>query len=265
MGLSDSNNTNIRYIYIYKTTIILETTTTTKNSVSPEFEAAQLFSTLIIIRNVSWAANQHIRMISEGSCDTETKVIDAENLALHHRNKSHLKIFKIENSYFKLKEYLIIYIVYLSQYQIKSKLFSKTLKTLTAPKLELCSQKVEPLDVFVRGSCERNQISSVQCTNHLVLWTESTIHWKDLTQKTDSFMYQTLLKRAMVAFQPTFSVYFSHKASVFGAFWKLKSKSPFTVIALKRMSCKSPQNFSSWIPQKSIRSGHTGLDRHEDE
>ncbi len=28
-------------------------------------EAAQLFSTLIIIRNVSWAANQHIRMISE--------------------------------------------------------------------------------------------------------------------------------------------------------------------------------------------------------
>jgi len=30
----------------------------------------QLFSTLIIIRNVFWAANQHIRMISEGSCDT---------------------------------------------------------------------------------------------------------------------------------------------------------------------------------------------------
>ncbi len=28
--------------------------------------AAQLFSTLIIIRNVSWAANHHIRMISEG-------------------------------------------------------------------------------------------------------------------------------------------------------------------------------------------------------
>ncbi len=42
------------------------------------YEAAQLFSTLIIIRNVSWAANQHIRMISEGSCDTEDWSNDAE-------------------------------------------------------------------------------------------------------------------------------------------------------------------------------------------
>ncbi len=49
-------------------------------------EAAQLFSTLIIIRNVSWAANQHIRMISEGSCDTEDWSNDAENSAAHHRN-----------------------------------------------------------------------------------------------------------------------------------------------------------------------------------
>ncbi len=32
----------------------------------------QLFSALIItIRNVSWAADPHIRMISEGSCDPE--------------------------------------------------------------------------------------------------------------------------------------------------------------------------------------------------
>ncbi len=30
-----------------------------------------LFSALTIIRNVSWALTQHIRMISEGSCDTE--------------------------------------------------------------------------------------------------------------------------------------------------------------------------------------------------
>ncbi len=34
----------------------------------PKYGAAQLFSTLIIIRNVS---NQHIRMISKGSCETE--------------------------------------------------------------------------------------------------------------------------------------------------------------------------------------------------
>jgi len=37
---------------------------------------------LIILRNVSGAANQHIRMISEGSCDTEDWSNDAENSAL---------------------------------------------------------------------------------------------------------------------------------------------------------------------------------------
>ncbi len=37
---------------------------------------------IVIIRNVSWAANQHIRMISEGSCDTEDWSNDAENVAL---------------------------------------------------------------------------------------------------------------------------------------------------------------------------------------
>ncbi len=37
--------------------------------------AAQLFSTLIIIRNVSWAANQHIRMISEDHVTLKTGVM----------------------------------------------------------------------------------------------------------------------------------------------------------------------------------------------
>ncbi len=40
-------------------------------------EAAQLFSTLIIIRNISSEANQNIIMISEGSCDTEDWSNDA--------------------------------------------------------------------------------------------------------------------------------------------------------------------------------------------
>ncbi len=48
---------------------------------------AQLFSKLII--NVSWAENHFIRMISEGSCDTEDWSNDAENSALNHRNKLH--------------------------------------------------------------------------------------------------------------------------------------------------------------------------------
>ncbi len=42
-------------------------------------------STLII--------TQHIRMISEGSCDTEDWSNDAENSALHHRNKLYFKVY----------------------------------------------------------------------------------------------------------------------------------------------------------------------------
>ncbi len=60
------------------------------------------FSTLIIIRNVSWAANQHIIMISEGSCDTEDWSNDAENSALITGINYVLKYIQIENSYFKL-------------------------------------------------------------------------------------------------------------------------------------------------------------------
>ncbi len=41
-------------------------------------------------------------MISEGSCDTEDWRNDAENSALHHRNKIYFKYSEIENSYFKL-------------------------------------------------------------------------------------------------------------------------------------------------------------------
>jgi len=38
-----------------------------------------MFSTLMIIINVSRAANHHITVISEGSCDTEDWSNDAEN------------------------------------------------------------------------------------------------------------------------------------------------------------------------------------------
>jgi len=40
------------------------------------------FSTWITIRNVSRSSNHHIRVISEGSCDTEDWSNDAENSAL---------------------------------------------------------------------------------------------------------------------------------------------------------------------------------------
>ncbi len=59
---------------------------------------AQLFS-ILIRKNVSWASDQQVRMIPEGSCDTEERL---ENSALYHRNNLHfLNILKTENSYFK--------------------------------------------------------------------------------------------------------------------------------------------------------------------
>jgi len=48
-----------------------------------------IFSTLIIIINVSWLSDPHIRVISEGSCDTEDWTNDDGN----HRNTLHLKIY----------------------------------------------------------------------------------------------------------------------------------------------------------------------------
>ncbi len=52
------------------------------------------FSTLII-RNVLWAANQHIRMISEGSRDTEDWSNDAENSALPSQEKITIILYYI--------------------------------------------------------------------------------------------------------------------------------------------------------------------------
>ncbi len=49
----------------------------------PQQYKAQLFSTLITIRN------QHIRMISEGSCDTKDWSNDAENTATHLHTTTH--------------------------------------------------------------------------------------------------------------------------------------------------------------------------------
>ncbi len=46
----------------------------------------------LIIRNVTSEPNQHIKMISEGSCDTEHL---SNNAALHHRNKLDWKLENI--------------------------------------------------------------------------------------------------------------------------------------------------------------------------
>ncbi len=48
-------------------------------------------------------------MISEGSCDTEDWSKDAENSALHHRNKLHFKILYYINI-LSLRIYLKMYV-----------------------------------------------------------------------------------------------------------------------------------------------------------
>ncbi len=60
---------------------------------SSNFKQHNCFQTLMIIWNVSWAVNQHVRMISEGSCDTGDGNNDAEKSALHHRNKLYFKMY----------------------------------------------------------------------------------------------------------------------------------------------------------------------------
>jgi len=59
---------------------------------------------MIIRRNVSWVANQHIQIISEASCDTEENWSnDAENLhKLKKAARSHPKVTytdKFDNAY----------------------------------------------------------------------------------------------------------------------------------------------------------------------
>ncbi len=72
-----------------------------------KFSKKRLSGTTVfnIYSNVSRAANQHIRVISEGSCNTEDWSND-ENSAVRQGINSTLKQFTIENSSFKLLYYL---------------------------------------------------------------------------------------------------------------------------------------------------------------
>ncbi len=65
-----------------------------------QYEAAQLFSTQIIIRNISWVQNQHFTKISEGSCDPKDWSNGSRKFNSYHRNKLCLKIYP--NRYFSI-------------------------------------------------------------------------------------------------------------------------------------------------------------------
>ncbi len=76
-----------------------------------------------------WAANQHTGMISKGSCDTEDWSNDAENSALHHKNKLHYKVIIIENSSFKLHCFtILLFLLYFDQ--INAALVNNQLKNV---------------------------------------------------------------------------------------------------------------------------------------
>ncbi len=70
----------------------------------------KLVSTLVIMRNVSWAENQHIRVISEALHDTEDWSNDAENSALHHRNIYIIYIYTHIRIMYVCMYYIYIYI-----------------------------------------------------------------------------------------------------------------------------------------------------------
>ncbi len=62
---------------------------------------------IVLFRSVSWAADQYIRMISEGSCDTEDWRNDAENSALITGINDIKKIIQNAHTYLNL---LFIYL-----------------------------------------------------------------------------------------------------------------------------------------------------------
>ncbi len=79
--------------------------------------AAQMFSILIKVRNVSWAASHHVRLdlyhISKGSCDTEDWSNDAENSALHYRNKCNfnIQLLQIVMSQFYIFFFFTVFVI----------------------------------------------------------------------------------------------------------------------------------------------------------
>jgi len=58
----------------------------------------------IAIKQVSWASDHHIRVISEGSCDTEDWSNDAKKYNCDHRNKLHFKIYSDRKHLFQTVE-----------------------------------------------------------------------------------------------------------------------------------------------------------------
>ncbi len=74
-----------------------------------KYWAAQLISTLIIIRNVSWAANNHIIMISEDHVTLKTGAMMLKIQLFIAEIDYILQYIHIENRSLKLKQFLLYF------------------------------------------------------------------------------------------------------------------------------------------------------------
>ncbi len=71
-----------KYIYNVRKNDILNKCCSSKSPVENESKILSSTNVFNIDDNIYWAQNQYIRIISEGSCDTEDWNNDAENSAL---------------------------------------------------------------------------------------------------------------------------------------------------------------------------------------
>ncbi len=93
------------------------------NTLPFKFEATQMFSTLIIIRNVSWAANQYIRMINDAENSALIRGINYIVLYIHIREIGILYCKNISKFY---SFFLYIFFFYCICDQINEALVSKS-------------------------------------------------------------------------------------------------------------------------------------------
>ncbi len=82
MNNNNNNNNNNKNAVFFHFLSIKESWKTMYHGFHKNIMQHICFSTLVILIHVSWAPTQHIRMISEGSCDTKDWSNDAEISAL---------------------------------------------------------------------------------------------------------------------------------------------------------------------------------------
>uniref|UniRef100_A0A8C2HHX8 Growth factor receptor bound protein 14 n=1 Tax=Cyprinus carpio TaxID=7962 RepID=A0A8C2HHX8_CYPCA len=103
--------------------------------------------------------DQHIKMISEGHCDTEDWSNDSEKSVLHYRNKLHFKIYsnrkhllEIVKSFHNITDFNVFFLVFSFDW---FHLFSTVLQVIKVYSEDNTSRAVEvPSDITARDICQ---------------------------------------------------------------------------------------------------------------